>query len=130
MSERGDKAYQALYKNSLDYCTNHCPAPDEDRCCVKYSCDRVYKDNASKKVRKLYDARKKIPFMGEHGCLVPPEERPYCTTFVCDIFMDTGPFKAHMNIINRLPLRDRVAAKTSLKNIAKLMAKIPMEKDK
>jgi hypothetical protein len=61
-----------------------CPGQAQTRCCDKMFCD-LNKALATGKGYSLPEGPNLagIPFMGENGCVLSPEQRPYCTGYVC-----------------------------------------------
>lgn len=101
--------YKMIHENCKRYCDNNCPAQDEFRCCIDTSCQIVRDFECTRpETVELYDKTKVIPFLGPEGCVVSPEERKYCTTFICDYFAKTKYFKIHMKLIDRLPLKEKL----------------------
>ena len=83
MKERTKNAFKKLGEITCGKCST-CPVAEKHRCCDKMFCSMV---EAALRVKGIPVPEKPnvggIPFMGEKGCVVPPELRPYCTGFVC-----------------------------------------------
>lgn len=78
-------AFKKLSDLCVEACKN-CNDPEPYRCCDKMFCNIV---------AKTYKGEQPniggLPFMGEKGCVVPPDQRPMCTGFVCpDLLADRG----------------------------------------
>jgi len=61
-----------------------CENKHETRCCHRDFC-KITRELMTETTREkyLFDQNAEIPFMGEHGCRVPPEHRPGCTGYLC-----------------------------------------------
>jgi hypothetical protein len=83
MKEATKTAFAKLGQITQAKCAT-CPAPTVHRCCDKIFCGFVEE--------MLVEAGEPtppkpniggIPFMGENGCVLSPEQRPFCTGYVC-----------------------------------------------
>lgn len=90
MKERTKNAFKKLADLTCKKC-EECPKHAEKtgepmdpyRCCDKMFCQIVEMGLRWKGVPLEKPNVGGIPFMGEKGCVVSPELRPYCTGFVC-----------------------------------------------
>jgi hypothetical protein len=117
-----------IHQNCKKYCDENCPSPDKYRCCVKTSCYLVKKEECSEATKKLFDPEKEIPFMTDSGCAVPPHERKYCATFICDYFSESKYYKTHMKLIDKLPIKEKTKWKKHIRFILIGMKTIWKEK--
>lgn len=66
-----------------------CPEQPETRCCSALFCELTA---AGLRALELPEpgrpGRFGIPFLGEAGCVVAPEHRPFCATFVCPAWLE------------------------------------------
>ena len=113
--------YRMMHANCRLFCDHECPEMNDDRCCVRQACQKVFEEECSSEIRKLFRPDQAIPFLGEQGCLVPPEERTHCTTFVCDAFSASKYHKRQRRLMAMLPIRMRMLFCESLRT-AKLIA--------
>jgi len=115
-----DYIYRLLYQNAMKICDD-CTA-EGWRCCAKDACDVTLEQSPD--MERLYDKNKEIPFMGKHGCLVPPEKRHSCTLFICNRIMDDHSVnRTHMKLIAKLPPAERRHAKAYMQHIRGLYKK-------
>jgi hypothetical protein len=70
-----------------------CPSDDEFRCCDVLFCGFVEKYLNSKGIFKDKPNVGGIPYMGEKGCVLPPELRPQCTGFSCQENFEDRKFR-------------------------------------
>jgi hypothetical protein len=83
MKERTRNTFRRLADITGKKCAG-CPATDTYRCCDKMFCQlNIMYLNAKKLPIPEQPGVGGIPFMGNTGCVVPPEYRPYCTAYVC-----------------------------------------------
>ena len=99
-----DVVYRLMHELDRKFCEKHCPTKGEGRCCPRESCEEVLK-TCPPETKKLFNPSK--GFLGENGCLVPPEQRKYCTTFICIAFANSKACKGHMALIGLLGMRER-----------------------
>ena len=111
--------YRMIYEYDLKFCKKNCQAKKTGRCCPRESCENVLE--GSPELKKLFDKSKAAPFLGKEGCLVPPEQRIFCTSFICDVFADSKFFKGHMKLISRLPMRERLDFNSRINGILTMM---------
>jgi len=110
--------YRMIYEYDKKFCVKNCPTRAEGRCCPKESCEIVLKE-CSAEIKKLFDPSG--GFLKNGGCVVPPEQRKYCTTFVCDTFADSKAFKGHLKLLERLDMKERFKFKKKLREAVALM---------
>jgi len=67
-----------------------CPGGDQYRCCDKMFCSTVKIPSGIHFDKPNVNG---IPYMGEKGCVLPPEYRPMCSTFVCGGHLDDRKFR-------------------------------------
>jgi hypothetical protein len=60
-----------------------CPVIEKYRCCDNLFCE--LNEQSLKANNKTYDKPNVggIPYMSDKGCVISPEDRPYCTGYVC-----------------------------------------------
>lgn len=63
------------------------------RCCDKAFCDIVKAGMERAGLPAIPTTGHQIPYMGEHGCVVPPEYRPGCAGYVCDEHLRDRSFR-------------------------------------
>ena len=110
--------YRMIHEHDKKFCKKNCPTKTEGRCCPLESCEMVLKE-CSAEIKKLFDPSR--GFLKRGGCVVPPEQRKVCTTFVCDVFADSKAFKGHLKLLERLGMRDRFKFKKKLRQTVALM---------
>lgn len=88
-----------LTKNYCGSC-NMCQG-EKYRCCDKVFCDIV--DHGLQKMGiKISKVNSEVPFMGESGCIVPPEYRPFCSGYICpDILHNDRDFRRKWTKLDR-----------------------------
>lgn len=78
--------YEKMSKLTADRCGAPCGETKPYRCCERRFCDM-----ATEWAKKAWGVTLKpsghesIPYMGEHGCVVPPHMRPVCTLHNCRV---------------------------------------------
>ncbi len=83
MKERTKNAYKKLAQITCQKCET-CPTGGlQYRCCDTMFCAAVESDLTSQGIMIEKPNIGGLPYMGENGCVVAPELRPYCTGFVC-----------------------------------------------
>lgn len=65
-----------------DECAKYSGNPH--RCCEKKYCE-IAAENGRAQGVELVPVGEAIPFLGPHGCIVPPHLRPICAVHVCTI---------------------------------------------
>ena len=116
-----DYLYDLMYQNAHKFCKD-CPMSGY-RCCVKQACEQVRDHECTPLIKALFDEKQEVPFMGPTGCLVPPHQRPTCTTFVCHMFMASKYYQTHLALIKILPFRIRKETLVNMNRLAKLFSK-------
>ena len=82
--DRGEYNYTTKLWELPGYCIRGVPKEDETyRCCDSVFCAVVddHLNQVGIKISKTDNPS--LPFMGPDGCVVPPELRPFCSTYVC-----------------------------------------------
>jgi hypothetical protein len=79
---------EVLYQRMADFtapeCAQTCPLPYS--CCDKMYCDEAARYAFEREGVVLQETgHAMLPFMGEHGCTVPPHLRPLCTVHTCAV---------------------------------------------
>lgn len=68
-----------------------CPG-DETRCCSALWCAITEAGLLAAGLPvPAHPGRLGVPFLGESGCVVPAENRPFCSTFVCPERLEESP---------------------------------------
>ena len=89
------EALKSLYTLHAEMC-KACPSTEPFRCCDDQICAMILNDletldlvGEGKKYPGPYEkSDDNIPrFMGEHGCIIAPEDRPMCTEYICPFVM-------------------------------------------
>ena len=92
MKERTKNTIRKMAAISNPICTNKCPGEaiksgekvDATRCCHKAFCDAANWFMQKTNVKNMpITIDKDLPYMGNKGCVLPPEHRPICSTYVC-----------------------------------------------
>lgn len=52
-------------------------------CCGQRACEKAIK-YAREYWNVTVEPGPELPCLGEHGCVLPPEMRPYCTLYICN----------------------------------------------
>ena len=81
ISPRIIQLYQDLYEHTFNDCQKVC---DRQDCCDTVAC--LATENYAREQYGVILERTEhatLPFMGSHGCTVPPHLRPICTEFSC-----------------------------------------------
>jgi len=92
MKERTKNAFKKLFEITSEKCKS-CPATESHRCCDKLFCNIVESDLQRLGIFFPKPNVGKIPYMGEKGCIVPPELRPRCTGYICSPFFSDRDFR-------------------------------------
>lgn len=92
MKDSTKNAFKKLSELTLSKCQT-CVSPDKYRCCDKLFCDAVEKNLIKQNIKIEKPNVENIPYMGEKGCVVPPELRPLCTGFACPDHFDDRKFR-------------------------------------
>jgi len=79
-----NKTLRKINKLLTPLCTLNCPDKVNERCCDKMFCRET--ESHLKTLNKNYSKPnyKNVPYLSETGCIVPIEERPFCTMFACE----------------------------------------------
>ncbi len=70
-----------------------CPTTDKYRCCDRLFCNFVRKYHVGKGIEYPWFGKQEVPFMGDNGCIVKPEHRPFCVGYVCGSHLKDRKFK-------------------------------------
>lgn len=82
MKESTVNAFKKMADLTNEKCKT-CPVTEKYRCCDKMFCAMVAAELKKKGIHIEPTGNPEVPFMGDRGCVVPPEHRPFCSTFVC-----------------------------------------------
>lgn len=78
--------FQKMADHTKPECANTCRAPHS--CCSPEYCGmaiEVARQDWGVDITPLKTEHSRLPFMGEHGCVVPPHFRPLCTLHTCQV---------------------------------------------
>lgn len=79
------EAAEAVYQHTRDEC-GQCKAPHS--CCSPEYCEMAEeysREDLGIDVSAQRTSHRKLPFMGETGCVLAPHLRPLCTMHTCDV---------------------------------------------
>lgn len=93
MRQRTVNALRAIAALTEPKCSA-CPTKDKHRCCSQAFCQAVAQGMARAGLREIPRTdHPTLMFMGENGCIVPPEHRPGCSGYVCRDHLEDRAFR-------------------------------------
>ena len=85
-----------LMKRYCGSCETHVGIKLDQRCCDSAFCSITTKNLENLGIKDIYKEKathKSVTYLGEKGCVVPSEYRPFCSMFACPVLLDIRSFR-------------------------------------